>query len=1559
MSEKIDRNNLQDVDLPVSPPAEDSEQCVVVGIGASAGGLKDLSRFLQAMDADSGMAIVIIQHLDPDHESHMSDLLGRHTAMEVVEVSEPCPLQANRVYVIPPGKYLSIKDRCLVLEEPTTERGMRMPVDYFFRSLAEQCRERSICIVLTGTGSDGTQGLQEVKEAGGLTIAQDPDSAEYDGMPRSVIASGMVDLTLPIAEIPKALSDFLSHPYFQGEVESRHLHESSPNQFQSIISHLHARTGYDFRCYKKGTLHRRIQRRMGLRRLEDASAYLKFLRDDADEVNALFNDLLIGVTRFFRDREIWETVTEKVIRPLVKKKKSGENLRIWIAGCSTGEEAYTMAILVVEEIERQKKEISFQLFATDLSQDAIKIARIGIYPASISLDLTQERLDRFFTQEGERFQVSKKVREYCIFAAQNLISDPPFSNLDIVSCRNLLIYLERSVQEKISKLFHFALSPDGILLLGSSESITNSLDIFDPISKSSRIYRKIKRDSLTATKIPTMPRPKPPQTQKSSPPINPNNSENQAIVEFVSKVLLDHYAPASLLVNSDYVIQYYHGALAPYLNTPSGQPSKELFANLARYLEGKVRGLIRAARLEGKIIHATVQSPAEEEAPVRVSVEPIQQKNNSALFLITFQEIVEGRNSAQDSESGSAMSVLSEEDVGTLRQLEYELGATREDQQSTTEELEASNEELQASNEELQASNEEVMSTNEELQSTNEELESSREELQSLNEELSTVNSQLGEKIGEVETSNNDLTNLISSTRIATIFLDSDLRIRRFTPPCRDLLHIIPTDEGRPISDLSSRISDDTLLKDARTVLANLQVSEKEVLLDDAGWFLRRIMPFRTSENQIAGVVITLTDIGAVKESYRALEVRERQQACVARLGQLAVKKDSRKELFDRATESLVEAFGVEMANLLQLSPNGESLVMVNGVGWDQKLIGDGIVPAGSQSQAGFALQQNRPVIVADLSKETRFHGHKLLNDHQVKSGMSMVLGSPDKPWGVLSAHSTEKRDFGADDVNFISSAAHILTEVIERDLVLDRLEESEERLKIAKEATNLGTHDFDVQNNRVLWDKRSRELWGVSMDEDITYQTFIGGVHEADRVILQEKVDELLDPKGSHDYYHEFRVISREDKNKIRWIAACAKSFFRDGKIYRTVGTHQDITDKRVLIEQQALWAERLEEQVIERTSVAERRAEDLHQLASQITNSEERARRKVAQVIHDDVQQLIIAAKMRLAVEPGETVSADELQIVSELLDKTLSQARSLVSELSPPVLQDGDFDKALAWLANHFEETHRLKVRLETEGDLQHLDESLATLLFNVVRELLFNAVKHSGEDNAGVKVQVMGKSLEIKVEDGGKGFNVPERTAEGKGFGLFSIEERIRAFGGTMLIDSIPGEGARFVVTVPLTRRMIKAPSNTAAGEEESGETLTRRAKGKRLRILIADDHEVVREGLARIISQHLDFEIVAAASDGAEAIQMARALQPDLVLMDISMPNMNGIEATKEIKRQRKETVVIGISLHEKDILGEAMRQAGASAFIQKDEAGENLINTIRQLFPCVTDGDQT
>ncbi|KAA5541324.1 PAS domain S-box protein [Roseiconus nitratireducens] len=1012
--------------------------CVVVGVGASAGGLEAYKCLLRHLPSNSGVAFVLVQHLDPTHESLMVELLSKYTKMSVQHVEDETPIEPNHVYMIPPNQFISMRNGVLHLEPPVAERGVRLPINHFFRSLAMECRERAICVVLSGTGTDGAEGVRHVKAEGGMTIVEHPDSAAYDGMPRAAVLTGAVDYLLPCEEMANVIVSYAKHPYVNDQPRAS-LAERAPDHFRAILTLLQAHTDHDFTRYKKGTLTRRIERRMGIRHLDNPADYLKLLRNDAAELKELFKDMLIGVTRFFRDDDCWEMIADLIGRR-IRERTSEEPFRVWVPGCSTGEEAYTIAMLLHEQQEILGRRLDTQIFGTDIDSESIEIARLGVYSDGIASDLPDGYVDRFFHREGDRLRVKKGLRESCVFAAQNLLSDPPFSGLDLISCRNLLIYIESDVQRRVFDMFHFALKPSGLLFLGSSESPGNRSNQFKTIAQKARIYEKVGESRSLASALSmgaTEPTSRPVSASDGSFGVHPTVS----ITEISKKALMDAFAPASVVVNQKGMIQYIHGPVRDYLDFPTGEPELDLAAMALDGLKAKTRQALQRARTDDQVTQSIAPHVRRNgsRVAVRIRVQPLSaMRGESKLYLISFTD--EGTSKASDSES-----VWSEE-LGQLegeseRELALELQATREDLQSTIEEVESANEELKASNEE-------VMSMNEELQSTNEELETSREELQSLNEELSTVNNQLHDKVDEVEHTNDDLTNLLASTEMATLFLDSDLRIRKFTPATKRLMNLIDSDIGRPIVDLVSRVNDPDMEQDAREVLTHLAPVEKEVQSRGGQWFMRRINPFRTSENKIEGVVMTFSDVTSVKVASRQIENRERQQAIIAQLGRAALSGLDLAELLDRAVVDLAETLETEFAKVLQLEEDRRKLKLVAGYGWREGLVGSALVPTGIDSQAGYTLQSSAPTITKDLRKEKRFSGPELLSEHEVTSGMSVIIGPEDAPWGVLGVHSKQSKQFSVDDANFVQSVANLIWEAIQRKNHETKLRDNEVRMQ-------------------------------------------------------------------------------------------------------------------------------------------------------------------------------------------------------------------------------------------------------------------------------------------------------------------------------------------------------------------------------------------------------------------------------------------------------------------------------------------------------------------------------
>jgi PAS domain S-box-containing protein len=853
----------------------------VVGIGASAGGLDAFQRLFAAMPADTGMAFVLIQHLAPTHESLTAELLGRHAGMPVVQVVDEMAVEPNHVYVIPPNRYLTISAQTLHLTEPIERRGLRVPIDFFFRSLAEEQHERAIGIILSGTGTDGTLGVREIKAAGGMVMVQRPETTQFDGMLRSAVGSGVVDYVLPIEEMPQVLIRYIQHWYVNGECAPSLATETAPDHLKTIVGLLRTRMKYDFSCYKKGTLTRRVQRRMGLSHIEGMSEYVQLLRQKEEEITALYKDLLIGVTNFFREPPSWLALAEHVLSPLVDEHDGDSAIRVWVPGCATGEEPYSLAILLAEQLQASDKRCDIQIFASDIDQDALGFARAGIYPESVAANITAQRLRGFFIKGEHTYRVNKEIREAVVFAEQNLICDPPFSKLDLISCRNLLIYLEPEVQQRILSLFHFALREGGHLFLGGSETVGQQHDLFETVSRKWRIYRRIgptRHDTVdfparTADALHGIP-------ERSS---GGNEVRGGGVKTLAQQLVLQRFAPACVLINRKAEVLYLNGPIDHYLQLPIGELAPDVVAMAREGLRTKLRAAVRQAIRDKQLVAISDLRVRRDRRYHRVhlTVEPLHQPRQAeGLLLVVFEEEADaGRNGGlaappdtervTDADYNTAEGIPSGHDdqQATVRQLEEELRTTRQDLQATIEELETSNEEFKAAHEE-------VTSVNEELQSTNEELETSKEELQSLNEELQTVNAQLEQKIVELESTNNDLQNLLASTEIATVFLDRRFRIKRFTPVTTRLFRLIETDVGRPVSDIAHNFHDEDLLTDAESVLEQLTPIERQVETEDGHSYVRRIMPYRTEDNRIDGVVLTFVDV-----TERAAAEREIQEA--------------------------------------------------------------------------------------------------------------------------------------------------------------------------------------------------------------------------------------------------------------------------------------------------------------------------------------------------------------------------------------------------------------------------------------------------------------------------------------------------------------------------------------------------------------------------------------------------------------------------------------------------------------------------------------------------------
>lgn len=822
---------------------------LIVGMGASAGGLEAFKEFFSAAPKNMGMAFVIVQHLDPTHKSLMVELLKKHTDMQVKEVKDKTKVLPNNVYVIPPNKDMAIFNGVLHLMEPSAARGFRKPIDFFFRSLAVDQQEKAIGIVLSGTGTEGTLGLKDIKGQGGLSIVQDPETAKYDGMPRSAITAGVEDFILEVKKIPEALVKYTNNRTFK-PIDKTEIISTNNELLEKIFILLRNETGCNFGDYKSSTVIRRVEKRMALNQVDKLETYLKYLQKNKEELRKLFDELLIGVTSFFRDKEAYLALEEKTIPQIIKNKIDGDTIRIWVAGCSTGEEAYSIAILFSEAISKQTKSLKLQIFASDLDERAINTARLGIYPETIFTDVTPERLKRYFTAESNTYRINKVIRDKVIFSVHNLIKDPPFSKQDMVSCRNLLIYLNIEAQKKVFAIFHYALNPEGILFLGSSESLGEYANLFEVIDRKNKLF---KHKKVPKTKIPDIGHLfKEPANLKTTTIVTiPKPEYIGSLAKLTEKLLLDNYAPACAIINSKGDAVYFSGNTGKYLQPSPGEANLNIIDMAREGLKTDLRAIISNIR-KSKTLETrkniNIKTNGSKQT-IDICLRPIKYlTNEDDYFMLTFEDRETSPVTQNKTKSKHP------DDTSELLALEQELTATKEYLRSTIEELEVSNEELKSSNEELQSSNEE-------LQSTNEELETSKEELQSVNEEVITVNTELQDKIDELAQAYDDMNNLLASTEIGTIFLDSDLKIKRFTPSMTKVINLIQSDIGRPIQDLSSNLIYDGIVKDAKKVLEKLIPYTDTVKSNDGTWYQMQIMPYRTSLNVIEGVVFTFVDI--------------------------------------------------------------------------------------------------------------------------------------------------------------------------------------------------------------------------------------------------------------------------------------------------------------------------------------------------------------------------------------------------------------------------------------------------------------------------------------------------------------------------------------------------------------------------------------------------------------------------------------------------------------------------------------------------------------------------
>jgi two-component system, chemotaxis family, CheB/CheR fusion protein len=912
----------------------------IVGIGASAGGFEAFSRLLRTLPSESGMAYIFAQHLDPHHESFVADLLAKVTPLPVAEVQDGMKIVPDRVYILPPNKSVVVSDGHMKLEPRVATPGKHMPVDHMLQSLAEVHGARAIGVILSGNASDGTLGMKAIKAEGGVTFAQDPTTAKFDGMPRSAIAARCVDFVLPVEQIGDELARLGRHPYVRDKDRPAEDEQTAPqdaSEYDRVFVMLKKASGVDFKHYKQTTIQRRIARRMLVHKIEHVQDYVKLLQEKPAEVEALYQDILIKVTRFFRDPEVFEFLQSDIFPGLFENRPAASPVRIWVPGCATGEEVYTIAICLLEKTGDMASNPPVQIFATDVSEQAIQAAREGKYLENISMDVSPGRLRRFFTQVDGGYQVSKPIRDLCIFAKQNMTSDPPFSKLDLISCRNVLIYLDSTLQKRVLPLFHYALKSNGYLVLGSSETVGSHNDMFTAVDKRYKVFAKKQSPGRTHVEFTTTYAvDKPPVPAAVDRNGGPNESTLEDAQRDADRIILSRFRAAGVVIDSNMEIVQFRGDTSPYLEHTPGTPSLNILKMARDGLSIELRALVHDAKTRGVVVSKDniVLSGDKAMRTVSVEVVPLRMRDVKEPYFLILFELGNAPEAAPEPAAVDEKLEPSAELVQQrLKRLTDELSVSKQHLQSIIEEQEATNEELQSANEE-------VLSSNEELQSINEELETAKEELQSTNEELTTVNEELQNRNQELRQLNSDLTNLLASVSIPIIMIGSDLRIRRFTPLAEKLLSLIPTDIGRPLGDIKPRLDVPDLSQLVSEVIDSVQARELEVQDKNGLWYSMRIRPYKSRESKIEGAVIALVDINALKRSDAAArEVEDLADAIIQSIREPFVILDMDCKI-RKTNQAFHSVFALNPANV-----EGHDLFQLGKGQWDipelRKLVGE------------------------------------------------------------------------------------------------------------------------------------------------------------------------------------------------------------------------------------------------------------------------------------------------------------------------------------------------------------------------------------------------------------------------------------------------------------------------------------------------------------------------------------------------------------------------------------------------------------------------------------------
>ena len=1420
---------------------EDERQGLPVAVvGASAGGLAALRALFAAMPPDTGISFVVVQHRAPGNEALLVDLLAGSTALTVEPATDGAILRPNRVHVAPGGMVASIRgDRLHVEQKPAQRGALELPIDHALRSLAENSGNRAIAIVLSGNGSDGAYGLRAVKEAGGLTIAQSLETAEAEGMPKAAIASGAVDRVLAPESMGAALAEFARHAYVFAPSRAPAPRTEDTPLLDQVILLLFDTTRISFRDYKRRTLMRRIERRQGIRQVDTLRDYLEVLRRDPAEIAALADDLMLSVTRFFRDADSFAALRREAIEPLLAQRRHGRPLRIWVAGCATGEEAYSIAMAVAECAGSAIDPALVKILASDIDDKALETARAGRYPAGIAADVGAERLERFFLAEGDGYAIRKELRDVVVFARQNLLSDPPFSQLDLVSCRNVLIYAEAEAQKRAIATFHFALNPGGLLFLGSAETTSGADGLFETISAKHRLFRRIgpRRPSVSAA-IGQVPSPGALVLPR------PAGVEGRPAADALRTALLGEFAPPSVLVDSKGQVLFFHGSTSDVLEIPPGEPRAHLLAMTGGDLRMQLRQAIDQARQENtRVVVERVRTGRDGPSRhVRLVVLPVRggRATSERLFSVSFLPVA--------GPGDEAPAAAHQEPI--VARLERELRMTRDD-------LENSIQELAAANEALATANEEVTSVNEELQSTNEELETSKEELQSLNEEISTVNAQLQEKVAELEITSNDLRNLLNSTDIATVFLDETCRIKRFTPASVRLFSFIPSDVGRPITDVARKFDDPALIDDIAMVMKSLIPEESQVEAHDGTVLMRRVLPYRTETNRIEGVVVTFTDITTSVRASAAAAARASQETVIADMSRVALSQATPETFFDEVVRRLAQVMKADIAAIFEIGKEGMARPLAVG-----------------GRNAGEAVRAPVPV-----GKLAGFPGGP------VRGGASFAFGGA-TPY-VMSVQRGGPDGLSDEDLRFLQSLASML------GLVVDRWRAEHD----VAEALQLANEMVDAQrlpafliggDDRVL---AASAAYRNAFPEDA--ENLIG---KPFRALTPGTVPALADAiaaarRGSGRVSGlEFSLQGAAGVTP-RIVADIQRLQHGDGRILITL---EDVTQRLATLRQLADAQNLAETALAAKTRFLAAASHDLRQPLQSALLFHDLAR--------DGVEDPDLAETLE---HLGRALGA-----MRDLLEMLLDISR-LDAGIVEPRLGSVEVGPVLAKLVGE------LRPQAATAGlQLDFVPTRLVVrtdpiLLERILRNLVVNAIRYTDRGRILVGCRRRGDAVALQVWDTGRGIsaahldeifeefrqldNPARERGKGLGLGLAIVRRLCELLGHGVDVRSRIGQGSMFEVV---------APRDSSAGSGHGDGAPPRSVVERRRLVVLVEDDPMVLAGLEAGLAASGYRTVSSSSVEGVD--EMLRGVSPEeirCVVTDYRLPGeRTGIDALTRIRQ---------------------------------------------------------